>query len=151
MKMLPTAHSYENTFNTKDLFFWGAGQKLQKSLTSKCLWVFVYDGSISSRKSKQQVLEPSVSRTSRYLEPNLVAIEFASLMLHTVISPLISRTRYVSKVPITRTSFGSRWTNWPPTTRTCENPNHLERMSTAFAPLRWLYVLFLKGLNITCA
>ena len=29
MKMLPSAHSYENTFNTR--FFWGAGQKLQKS------------------------------------------------------------------------------------------------------------------------
>jgi len=32
MKMLPSAHSYENTSNTR--FFGGAGQKLQKSLTS---------------------------------------------------------------------------------------------------------------------
>ena len=53
MKMLPTAHSYENTFNTR--FFWGARQKLQKALTSEYLWIFVFDGSISSRKSKQQV------------------------------------------------------------------------------------------------
>ena len=50
MKILPGAHSYENTSNTR--FFWGAGQKLRKSLTSKCLRIFLYDRTISRRKSK---------------------------------------------------------------------------------------------------
>ena len=48
---------------------------------------------------ESRFLEPSVSRTSRYLEPNHVAIEFASLIRHTVVSPPISRTRDFSKLP----------------------------------------------------
>jgi len=53
MKMLPSAHSNENTFNER--FFWGAGQKLQKPLTSKRLRIFVYDRTIKIRNCKQQV------------------------------------------------------------------------------------------------
>ena len=56
---------------------------------------------------ESRFLEPSVFWTSRYLEPNHVAIEFASLILHTVVSPPISRTRDFSKLSITRTNFFS--------------------------------------------
>ena len=44
-------------------------------------------------------------------------------LLHSssIISPPIARTLDFSKLPITRTNFGSRGTNWPSITRTCEN------------------------------
>ena len=123
--MLPSAHSYENTFNMR--FFWGAGQKLRKPLTSKGLRIFVYDPTISCRKSKQQVerhawiqWNPDFSNP-RFPEPaadisNLVSIEFASLKLYNF-------TPDFSKLPITRITFGSR------------GRNHLVRMSITFTPL----------------
>ena len=72
--------------------FWGAGQKLQKSFASKlaknrvCEFLFMIApfrveslNKLSHMNTvKSRFLEPSVSRTSRYLEPNLVCIEFAS-------------------------------------------------------------------------
>ena len=75
---------------------------------------------------ESRFLEPSVSRTSRYLEPNLVSLGFASLKLYNL-SP-ISRTPDFSKLPITRTKFGSRGTNWPSITR--KFPNHLPSIAS---------------------
>ena len=113
MKMLPTAHSYENIFNTR--FFWGAGQKLQKSLTSKCLWIFVYDRTISSRKSKHQVERHEysgipISRTLGF--PNL-PISRTKPCCHWVcftnapyssFTPHFSNPRFL-ETPITRINF----------------------------------------------
>ena len=153
--MLPSAHSYENTFNTT--FFWGAGQNLRKSLTSKCLRSFVYDHTISSRMSKQQVERQEysgipISRTLGF--PNLL-ISRTNPFFHwlnllyssSVISPPISRTRDFSKLPI--------WLPCDKLTTSNSNlrkfPNHLVRMSITITTLRWLYILFFKGLNITCS
>ena len=46
---------------------------------------------------------------------------FDLLHLSSMISPLISRTLNFSRLPRTWTNFGSRGTNWPSKTRTCEN------------------------------
>ena len=80
---------------------------------------------------ESRFLEPSVSRTSRYLEPNLVSLGFASLKLYNF-------TPDFSKLPITRTNFVSRGTNWPSITRTCENFETFVRMSITFTPLNKL-------------
>ena len=49
---------------------------------------------------ESRFLEPSISRTSQYLEPNLVSLGFASLDLYN--SPPISRTLGFSNLPISR-------------------------------------------------
>ena len=86
---------------------------------------------------ESRFLEPSVSRTSRYLEPNLVSLGFALLKLYNL-TP-ISRTLDFSKLPITRTNYGSRGDKL-----TLDNSNlqkfrnHLVRTSITFTPLHKL-------------
>ena len=108
-------------------------KKPQKSFTSKLVKNHVYEflfmiapfpveslTKLSDMNTvKSRFLEPSVSQTSRYLEPNLICIN----LLHSssLISPQISRTRDVSKLSIIRGNFGSRGTNSSSKTRTCEN------------------------------
>jgi len=53
---------------------------------------------------ESRFLEPSVCRTSRYLEPNLVPLGFSSLKLYNF-------TPDFSKLPISQTNLGSRGTN----------------------------------------
>ena len=147
MKMLPTAHSYENIFNTR--FFWGAGQKLPISLTSKCLRILFMITSfrVESLNNKLSDMNTVVFRC---LEPNLVSIEFASLKLYNF-------TPDFSNLPFLETPDNSNqfWLPWNKLTPDNSNrrkfPNHLVRISITFTPLRWLYILFFKGLKITCA
>ena len=61
----------------------------------------------------------------RFPEPSDISNQtlFPLDLLHSssIISPPISRTLDFLKLPITRTNFGSRGTNWPWITRACEN------------------------------
>ena len=68
---------------------------------------------------ESRFLEPSVSRTSRYLEPNLVSLGFTSLKLYNF-TPDFSNPRFL-ETPDNSNQFFSRGTNWPSITRTCEN------------------------------
>ena len=139
-------------------FFWGAGQKLQKSLTSKliknhvCEFLFMIApfrvGSLVNKLSdmntmESRFLEPSVSWTSWYLEPNLVSIEFASLKLYNF-TPDFSNPRFLD-TPDDSNQF------WLPLDKLIlDNSNletflnHLVRMSITFTLIRWLYILFSK-------
>ena len=82
-------------------------------------------------------LEPSVSRTSRYLEPNLISLGFASLKLYKF-TPDFSNPRFL-KTPDTSNQF---WLPWDKLTLDNSNlrkfPNHLMWMSTTFTPLNKL-------------
>ena len=86
---------------------------------------------------ESRFLEPSVSRTSRYLEPNLVSLGFASLKLYNF-SPDFSNPRFL-ETPDNSNQF------WPPWDKlTLDNSNlrkfpiHLVRMSITFTPLNKL-------------
>jgi len=90
---------------------------------------------VESLNNKWSGMEPSVSRTFRYLEPNLVSIEFASLRLYL--------ERAVLDTPDNSNQF---WLPWykltPDNSNQGKFPNHLVRMSITFSPLRWLYIPF---------
>ena len=65
-------------------------------------------------KTREHGRVPAITVESRYLEPNLVSLRFASLELYNL-NPDFSNPRAqtldFSKLPITRTNFGSRGTN----------------------------------------
>ena len=60
--------------------------------------------------------EPSVSRTSRYLEPNLVSLEFSSLKLYNL-TPDISNLRFLETPGV------SNWFWLPRDKLTLDNSN----------------------------
>ena len=82
-------------------------------------------------------LEPLVSRTSRYLEPNLVSLGFASLKLYNF-TPDFSNLRFL-ETPDNSNQF---WLPWDKLTLDNSNlqkfRNHLVRMSITFTPLNKL-------------
>ena len=73
---------------------------------------------------ESRFLEPSVSRTSRYLEPNLVSLGFASLKLYNF-TPDLSNPRFL-ETPDNSNQF---WLPWDKLTLDNSNlrkfPNHL--------------------------
>ena len=83
---------------------------------------------------ESRFLEPSISRTSRYLEPNLVSPGFASLKLYNF-TPDFSNPRFL-ETPDNSNQF---WLPWDKLTLDNSNlrkfPNHLVRMSITFTPL----------------
>ena len=86
---------------------------------------------------ESRFLEPSVFRTSRYLEPNLVSLGFASLKLYNF-TPDFSNPRFL-ETPDNSNQF---WLPWDKLTLDNSNlrkfPHHLVRMSIAFTPLNKL-------------
>ena len=86
---------------------------------------------------ESRFLEPSVSRTSRYLEPNLVSLGFASLKLYNF-TPDFSNPRFL-ETPDNSNQF---WLPWDKLTLDNSNlgkfPNHLVRMSITFTHLNKL-------------
>ena len=89
---------------------------------------------------ESRFLKPSVSRTSRYLEPNLVSLGFASLKLYNF-TPDFSNPRFL-ETPDNSNQF---WLLWDKLTLDNWNlrkfPNHLVRMSITFTPLNKLALL----------
>ena len=86
---------------------------------------------------ESRFLEPSVSRTSRYLEPNLVSLGFASLKLYNF-TPDFSNLRFLE----TPDNSNQLWLPCDKLTLDNSNlrkfPNHLVRMSITFTPLNKL-------------
>ena len=86
---------------------------------------------------ESRFLEPSVSRTSRYLEPNLVSLGFASLKLYNF-TPDFSNLRFLE----TPDNSNQLWLPCDKLTLDNSNlrkfPNHLVRMSIKFTPLNKL-------------
>ena len=82
---------------------------------------------------ESRFLEPSVSRTSRYLEPNLVSLGFASLKLYNF-TPDFSNPRFL-ETPDNSNQF---WFPWNKLTLDNVNlrkfRNHLVRISITFTP-----------------
>ena len=102
--------------------------------------VFPYiEGTVESR-----FLEPSVSRTSRYFEPNLVSLGFASLKLYNF-TPDFSNPRFL-ETPDNSNQF---WLPWDKLTLDTSNlrkfPKYLVPMSIKFTLLNKL------GTSIICA
>ena len=83
---------------------------------------------------ESRFLEPSVSRTSRYLQLNLVSLGFAWLKLYNF-TPDFSNPRFL-ETPDNSNQF---WLPWDRLTFDNSNlgkfPNHLVRMSITFTPL----------------
>ena len=94
--------------------------------------------------AESRFLEPSVSRTSRYFEPNLVSLGFASLKLYNF-PPDFSNPR-VLETPDNSNQF---WLSWDKSTLDTSNlrklTKFLVRMSLKFTPLNKL------GTSIICA
>ena len=88
---------------------------------------------------ESRFLEPSVSRTFRYLEPNLVSPGFASLKLYNFI-PDFSNPRFL-ETPDNSNQF---WLPWDKLTLNNSNlrkfRNHLVRTSIKFTPLKKLAI-----------
>ena len=88
---------------------------------------------------ESRFLEPSVSRTSRYLEPNLVSLGFALLKLYNS-TPNFSNPWFL-ETPDNSNQF---WLPWDKLTLDNSNlrkyPNSLVRMSITFTPLNKLAV-----------
>ena len=86
---------------------------------------------------ESRFLEPSVSRTFRYLEPNLVSLGFASLKLYNF-TPDFSNPRFLE----TSDNSNQFWLPWDKLTLDNWNlrkfPNHLVLMSITFTPLNKL-------------
>ena len=86
---------------------------------------------------ESRFLEPTVSRTSRYFEPNFVSLGFASLMLYNF-TPDFSNPRFL-ETPDNSNQF---WLPWEKLTLDTWNlrkfPNYLVRMSITFTPLNKL-------------
>ena len=77
---------------------------------------------------ESRFLEPSVSRTSRYLEPNLVSIELASLKLYNF-TPNFSNPRFLEIPNYNSNHFWLLWDKLTPDNSNLrEFPNHLVRM-----------------------
>ena len=83
---------------------------------------------------ESRFLEPSVSRTSQYLEPDLVSLGFAWLKLHHF-TPDFSNPRFL-ETPDNSNQF---WLPWDKLTLDNSNlwkfPNHLVGMSITFTSL----------------
>lgn len=83
-------------------------------------------------------LEPSVSQTSRFLEPNLVSPGFASLKLYNF-TPDFSNPRFLETPDNSNHQF---WLPWEKLSLDNSNlrkfRNHLVRMSITFTPLNKL-------------
>ena len=83
---------------------------------------------------ESRFLEPSVSRTSRYVEPNLVSLGFASLKLSNF-TPNFSNPRFLETpdnsnqllLPCDKLTLGN--------SNLWKFPNHLVRISITFTPL----------------
>ena len=84
-----------------------------------------------------RLLELSVSRASRYFEPKLVSLGFASLNLYNL-TPEFSNPRFL-ETPDNTNQF---WISWDKLTLDNSNlrkfPNHLVWMSITFTPLNEL-------------
>ena len=93
---------------------------------------------------ESRFLEPSDSRTSRYLEPNLVSLGFPSLGLYNF-TLVFSNPRFL-ETPDNSNQF---WLSWDKLTLDNSNlrkfPDHLVRKSITFTPLNKL------GTSIICA
>ena len=91
---------------------------------------------ISKSTVESRFLEPSVSRTSRYLEPNLVSLGFASKLYNFI--PDFSNPRFL-ETPDNSNQF---WLPWDKLTLDNSNlrkfRNHLVRTSITFTPLNEL-------------
>ena len=86
---------------------------------------------------ESRFLEPSVSRTSRYLEPNLVSLAFASLKLYNF-TPDFSNPRF-PETPDKSKHFCLPWDKLTLDNSTLGKfPNHLVRMSITFTSLNKL-------------
>ena len=89
---------------------------------------------------ESRFLEPSVSRTSRYLEPNLVSLGFTSLELYNL-TPDFSNPRFL-ETPDNSNQFFSSWDKL-----TLDNSNlrtfrnNLVRMSITSTPFNKLTLL----------
>lgn len=94
-------------------------------------------GLIESSTVESRFLEPSVSRTSRYLEPNLVSLGFTSLELYNF-TPDFTNPRFL-ETPDNSNQFFFPWDKL-----TLDNPNlrkfrnNLVRMSITSTPLNKL-------------
>ena len=88
-------------------------------------------------RTKYRFLEPSVSQTSRYFEPNLVSLGFASLKLYNF-TPDFSNPRFL-ETPDNSNHF---WLPWDKLTLDNSNPrkflNHLVRTPITITPLNKL-------------
>ena len=86
---------------------------------------------------ESRFLEPSVSRTSRYFEPNLVSLGFASLKLYNFTTDF-SNPRFL-ETPDNSNQF---WLPWDKLTLDTSNlrkfPKYSLRMSIKFTPLNKL-------------
>ena len=117
--------------------------KISLDKTVKFWWTSIISASLSTackiykNTVESRFLEPSVSRTSRYLEPNLVSLGFASLKLYNF-TPAFSNPRFL-ETPDNSNQFRIPWHKL-----TLDNsnlrkfPNHLVRMSITFTPLNKL-------------
>ena len=93
---------------------------------------------------ESRFFEPSVSRTSRYLEPNLVSLVFASLKLYNF-TPDFSNPRLL-ETPDNSNQFLLSWDKLPLDHSNLRKfPDHLVWMSITFTLLNKL------GTSITCA
>ena len=92
---------------------------------------------ISKSTVESRFLEPSVSRTSRYLKPNLVSLGFASLKVYNF-TPDFSNPRFLD-TPDNSNQF---WLPWDKLTLDNSNlrkfRNHLVGTSITFTPLNKL-------------
>ena len=93
---------------------------------------------VSRYTVESRFLEPSVSRTSRYLEPNLVSLGFASKLYNFI--PDFSNPRFL-ETPDNSNQF---WLPWDKLTLNNSNlrkfRNHLVRTSIKFTPLKKLAI-----------
>ena len=148
-----------NTLSVRDSFE-ALGQKLRKSLTPKCLRILFMIASIRVESLNNKLsdkntvesrsLQPSVSRTSRYLEPNLDSIEFASLKLYNF-TPDFSNPRFLEPPD----NSNKLWLPWDKLTPDHSNlrkfPNHLVRMSITFtSSMLFLRQLLIEMLGLFC-
>ena len=107
--------------------------------TLSLLWLMTKKAYCPARTSTVQsrFLEPSVSRTSRYFEPNLVSLGFASLKLYNF-TPDFSNPRFLK----TRDNSNQFWLSWDKLTLDNPNlrkfPDYLVRMPITFTPLNKL-------------
>ena len=97
---------------------------------------------------ESRFLEPSVFRTSRYLEPNLVSLGFASLKLYNF-TPDFSNLRFLETSDNTKKC----WLPWDKLTLDNSNlrkfRNHSVRTSITFKPLNKLILRISSRILIT--
>ena len=87
---------------------------------------------------ESRFLEPSLSGTSRYFEPNLVSLGFASIKLYNFTPDFSANPRFLE----TPDNSNQIWLRWDKLTLDNSNLrkflNHLKRMSITFKPLNKL-------------